>query len=55
MYMIGAGGDHFSHSEDDLKIKRKSFRFENGDVVLIEYDLIDSKVRFINRRSEAYF
>lgn len=55
MYMIGAGGDNFSHSEDDLRINRRNFRFEDGDVIFIEYDPIDNKLRFINRNSEAYF
>ena len=39
-YLIGSGGYCYNHSMKEFNNVTKSFRFEEGDVVFVEYDPI---------------
>ena len=52
--MINSSGWCFSHSEKEFNGVVKSFKFGDGDVIYIEYDPIESKLRF-SKNKVVYF
>jgi len=54
LYMIGSFGHCYSHSYKEFNDVFKSFKFEDGDVIYIEYDPIDFKLRFSKNKVEYF-
>ena len=54
LYMIGAGSDCYSHSQKEFNCVIKSFKFGENDVIYVEYDPIDLKLRF-SKNKVQYF
>ena len=54
LYFIGSGRGCYSHSEKDFNYLQKSFKFDVGDVIIIEYDPINKKLRFNKNREEDF-
>ena len=53
--MISSGGYCYSHSEKEFNHVFKSFKFGEGDVIYIEYDSIESKLKFSKNNFDEYF
>ena len=53
-YLIGTGGGVYSHSQTEFNRVSKSFKFEDGDLILCEYDPIQWKLRFIKNGIENF-
>ena len=47
LYMIDSRGLCYSHSQKEFNRVNKSFKFGVNDVIYVEYDPIDLKLRFI--------
>ena len=54
LYMIRSGGYCNSHSQKEFNDVYKSFKFGKGDVIYIEYDPIESKLRFSKNKVEYF-
>lgn len=46
-YLIDTNGYSYSHSDQEYNQVSRSFRFNQGDVITIEYDPIEERLRFI--------
>ena len=51
LYMIGSGGSCYSHSQKEFNNVDKSFRFGVNDVIYVEYDPINLKLRLSKNKS----
>ena len=54
LYMIHSNGVCYSHSQKEFNSVFKSFKFGSGDVIFIEYDPIESKLRFRLNKDDDY-
>ena len=54
LYTIESNGYCYSHSEKEFNWVDKSFEFADGDVIFIEYDPIDRKLRFSKNKFEYF-
>ena len=54
LYMIASYGYSWSHSQKEFNCVFKSFKFGENDVIYVEYDPIDLKLRF-SKNKENYF
>lgn len=50
--MIDSYGGFWCHSQKNFNQVGKSFTFDENDVILIEYDPIDNKLRFSKNKVE---
>ena len=51
--MIGSDGLCYSHSQKEFNSVNKSFNFVVNDVINVEYDPIDSKLRFSKNKNKV--
>ena len=54
LYLISSNGWCYSHSQKEFKDVFTSFYFDDGDVIYIEYDPIDRKLRFWKNKVDDY-
>jgi len=54
LYLISSTGYSYSHSHEEFNSVKKNFRFDEGDVIRVEYDSIDSKIRFISNYGKYF-
>jgi len=54
LYVISSGGRCFSHSKKKFNYVSNGFYFGDGDVIYIEYDPIDRKLRFSKNKVEYF-
>jgi len=47
LYIIESTGYCFSHSNKQFNNKWRCFEFDEGDIILIEYDPIENKLSFM--------
>ena len=55
LYVISFWGGFYSHSQRRFYSVSKSFNFGTGDVIYIEYDPIDKKLRYSKNKTDGYF
>ena len=55
LYLIGSGGGCYSHSQKEFNyVSNKSFGFGKNDVIFIEYDGVNNKLRFSKNKVEYF-
>ena len=54
LYMIGSGGGCLSDSQKEFNQVIKSFKFGENDVIFIEFDPTDKKLRFSKNKVEHF-
>lgn len=54
LYLISSSGYCYSHSHKEFNSVNKNFDFDEGDVIRVEYDSMDSKIRFISNYGKYF-
>ena len=52
MYMNDSDGQCNSHSQKEFNCEDLGLEFDEGDVILIEYDPVNNKLRFSKNKDE---